>query len=331
MQAPESSLPHILQVFGGQHLLYLQEIFFKKRKNLQAPSWPLSPHTLALLPRPEVKPDSEKMVISVVLLLLAACAVPAQGLGSFVHCEPCDEKALSMCPPSPLGCELVKEPGCGCCMTCALAEGQSCGVYTERCAQGLRCLPRQDEEKPLHALLHGRGVCLNEKSYGEQTKIERDSREHEEPTTSEMAEETYSPKVFRPKHTRISELKAEAVKKDRRKKLTQSKFVGGAENTAHPRVIPAPEMRQESEQGPCRRHMEASLQEFKASPRMVPRAVYLPNCDRKGFYKRKQCKPSRGRKRGICWCVDKYGMKLPGMEYVDGDFQCHAFDSSNVE
>jgi hypothetical protein len=63
-----------------------------------------------------------------------------------------------------------------------------------------------------------------------------------------MAEETYSPKIFRPKHTRISELKAEAVKKDRRKKLTQSKFVGGAENTAHPRVITAPEMRQESEQ-----------------------------------------------------------------------------------
>ncbi|KAB0397676.1 hypothetical protein E2I00_013141, partial [Balaenoptera physalus] len=236
-----------------------------------------------------------------------------------------------------------------------------------------------DEEKPLHALLHGRGVCLNEKSYREQAKIvptrkrhgrvlrpsvssatyrpygvwtipggqrarlltqvlralgsarlglsphrlilrpllpaERDSREHEEPTTSEMAEETYSPKIFRPKHTRISELKAEAVKKDRRKKLSQSKFVGGAENTAHPRVISAPEMRQESEQGPCRRHMEASLQELKASPRMVPRAVYLPNCDRKGFYKRKQCKPSRGRKRGICWCVDKYGMKLPGMEY----------------
>lgn len=37
--------------------------------------------------------------------------------------------------------------------------------------------------------------------------------------------------------------------------------------------------------------MEASLQELKASPRMVPRAVYLPNCDRKGFYKRKQVRP----------------------------------------
>lgn len=63
-----------------------------------------------------------------------------------------------------------------------------------------------------------------------------------------MTEETYAPKIFRPKHTRLSELKAEAVKKDRRKKLTQSKFVGGTENTAHPRVTSASEMRQESEQ-----------------------------------------------------------------------------------
>uniref|UniRef100_A0ACB8G354 Insulin-like growth factor-binding protein 5 n=1 Tax=Sphaerodactylus townsendi TaxID=933632 RepID=A0ACB8G354_9SAUR len=104
------------------------------------------------------------------VFLFCLCLGLSQGLGSFVHCEPCDEKAHSMCPPSPVGCELVKEPGCGCCMTCALAEGQSCGVYTERCAQGLRCLPRQGEEKPLHALLHGRGACLNEKSYREQAK-----------------------------------------------------------------------------------------------------------------------------------------------------------------
>uniref|UniRef100_A0A8D0LA67 Insulin-like growth factor-binding protein 5 n=1 Tax=Sphenodon punctatus TaxID=8508 RepID=A0A8D0LA67_SPHPU len=263
-------------------------------------------------------------------LLLGMCLGFAYSLGSFVHCEPCDEKALSMCPPSPMGCELVKEPGCGCCMTCALAEGQSCGVYTERCAQGLRCLPRQGEEKPLHALLHGRGVCLNEKSYREQAKNERESPEHEEPTTSEMAEETYPPKVYRPKHRRVSEQKAEALKKDHRKKMTVSKFVGGAENTAHPRVA-APEMRQEFELGPCRRQMEASLQELKTSQRMIPRAVHLPNCDRKGFYKRKQCKPSRGRKRGLCWCVDKYGLKLPGTDNFAGDLQCHSFDSSNTE
>lgn len=86
-------------------------------------------------------------------------------LGSYVPCEPCDQKALSMCPPVPVGCQLVKEPGCGCCLTCALIEGQACGVYTGTCTQGLRCLPRSGEEKPLHALLHGRGVCTNEKGY----------------------------------------------------------------------------------------------------------------------------------------------------------------------
>lgn len=77
--------------------------------------------------------------------------------------------------------------------------------------------------------------------------LERESREHEEPTTSEMAEETYSSKMYRNKGLgRYSELKAEAVKKDRKKKLTLSKIVGGAENTAHPRVA-APELRPEFE------------------------------------------------------------------------------------
>lgn len=93
------------------------------------------------------------------VLSLSAC------WGSYVPCEPCDQKALSMCPPVLGGCQLVKEPGCGCCLTCALAEGAACGVYTGTCSQGLRCLPRSGEEKPLYALLHGRGACTNEKGY----------------------------------------------------------------------------------------------------------------------------------------------------------------------
>ncbi|NP_001016042.1 insulin-like growth factor-binding protein 5 precursor [Xenopus tropicalis] len=197
------------------------------------------------------------------LLLVSLCLGQCQALGSFVHCEPCDDKAMSMCPPTPVGCELVKEPGCGCCMTCALAEGHRCGVYTEHCAKGLRCLPEQGEEKPLHALLHGRGVCLNLKNHRDQSKIDS----IEEPTTSETDD------------------------------LYPSKHRG----------------------------------KMKLSHRVYPRAFYLPNCDRKGFFKRKQCKPSRGRKRGLCWCVDKYGLKLPGIDYVNGDLQCHSFDSSNTE
>lgn len=42
-----------------------------------------------------------------------------------------------------------------------------------------------------------------------------------------------------------------------------------------------------------------------------------------------QCKPSRGRKRGICWCVDKYGVQLPGTDYSGGDIQCKDLESSN--
>lgn len=62
-----------------------------------------------------------------------------------------------------------------------------------------------------------------------------------------MAEETYSSKMYRNKGLgRYSELKVEALKKDRKKKLTLSKIVGGAENTAHPRVA-APELRPEFE------------------------------------------------------------------------------------
>lgn len=102
------------------------------------------------------------MFLVVLVTFLTALSI---SFGSYVPCEPCDQKALSMCPPVPVGCQLVKEPGCGCCRTCALAEGQACGVYTSTCTHGLRCLPRSGEEKPLHALLHGRGVCTNEKGY----------------------------------------------------------------------------------------------------------------------------------------------------------------------
>lgn len=105
------------------------------------------------------------MLLSVSILVLPLLSIITGGGSSYVPCEPCDQKALSMCPPVPVGCQLVKEPGCGCCLTCALEEGQACGVYTGPCTRGLRCLPKNGEEKPLHALLHGRGVCRNEKLY----------------------------------------------------------------------------------------------------------------------------------------------------------------------
>lgn len=41
-------------------------------------------------------------------------------------------------------------------------------------------------------------------------------------------------------------------------------------------------------QGPCRREMDGLLNMLKISDRVNPRGFRIPNCDRKGFYRKKQ-------------------------------------------
>ncbi|KAI3370191.1 hypothetical protein L3Q82_024979 [Scortum barcoo] len=39
--------------------------------------------------------------------------------------------------------------------------------------------------------------------------------------------------------------------------------------------------------------------------------IYMPNCDKRGFFRKKQCWSSRGKQRGKCWCVvDQNGMPV---------------------
>ena len=105
------------------------------------------------------------------LLLLGAgggdCGARAEVL---FRCPPCTPESLAACKPPPgaaagpagdarVPCELVREPGCGCCSVCARLEGERCGVYTPRCGQGLRCYPNPGSELPLRALVHGEGTC----------------------------------------------------------------------------------------------------------------------------------------------------------------------------
>lgn len=236
--------------------------------------------------------------------------------GSYVPCEPCDQKALSMCPPVPVGCQLVKEPGCGCCLTCALSEGQSCGVYTGTCSRGLRCLPKNGEEKPLHALLHGRGVCTNEKMF----KSLHPSQDGETPDRSMLdVPESLLPQTKVPLYSRdeqVSSRKALAVRTAKERKRQQLRSYSGRDYS------PLTIEKRQPEIGPCRRKLDGVIHRMKNTSQVIAFSLYLPNCDKKGFYKRKQCKPSRGRKRGICWCVDGFGVKLPGTDYSGGDIQC---------
>ncbi|XP_053177976.1 insulin-like growth factor-binding protein 3 [Scomber japonicus] len=280
-----------------------------------------------------------------VLCLAAALAVftrLADTVGPVVRCEPCDAGALLQCKPLPKDCpERVREPGCGCCMTCALGEGQACGVYTARCGSGLTCQHQPGESRPLQALLEGRGVCSSAASKKLNSilvptqKQENAGNQVDEGCANVTATMTVLPGVVTVKggHSRGSmdtrpPLHNKLIQKDMNRK-TQSYKVesvsGGANMDIHNFSL---ESKRETEYGPCRREMESILNSLKISNVLNPRGFRIPNCDRKGFYKKKQCRPSKGRRRGYCWCVDKYGQPLPGYDGRErGETQCYSLES----
>ncbi|XP_054427370.1 insulin-like growth factor-binding protein 3 isoform X2 [Pteronotus mesoamericanus] len=257
------------------------------------------------------------------------------GSGPVVRCEPCDARALAQCAPPPTSAEcaeLVREPGCGCCLTCALREGQPCGVYTERCGAGLRCHPQPGEPRPLLALLDGRGVCTNASATGRLSAYllpaPGNGSESEEDHGTGAAGSPALPGTHRapdPKfHT--GHTKMDVIRKGHAKDSQRYKVDYEAQNTDTQNF--SSESKRETEYGPCRREMEDTLKHLKFLNMLSPRGVHIPNCDKKGFYKKKQCRPSKGRKRGFCWCVDKYGQPLPGYGVKGkGDVQCDSVES----
>lgn len=94
-------------------------------------------------------------------LLLASLVLPCTLLGEVIfRCPSCTAERQVACPKLTTTCaEIVREPGCGCCPVCARQLGEFCGVYTPRCASGLRCYPTQDSDMPLDQLVKGLGQC----------------------------------------------------------------------------------------------------------------------------------------------------------------------------
>ncbi|KAJ3584253.1 hypothetical protein NHX12_014749 [Muraenolepis orangiensis] len=246
------------------------------------------------------------------LLLVAAlfAASPCPCCASYVPCEACEARALALCAPVSAGCpQPVREPGCGCCLTCALEAGRPCGVYTAPCARGLRCLPTGGEEKPLRALLRGRGACRSERLLLLQAP--------QAPGGAKLGmSEALGAQVKVPLYggrDHVGSRKAQAMKqaRERSKQLArQGAWQGGLD---HKPLGP----------GPCRTRLDHVIQSMRDLSRVAAVSLYLPNCDKKGFFKRKQCKPSRGRRRGVCWCVDALGLKLASGGSRGGELQCN--------
>uniref|UniRef100_A0A7N9C7B5 Insulin-like growth factor-binding protein 3 n=2 Tax=Macaca fascicularis TaxID=9541 RepID=A0A7N9C7B5_MACFA len=225
--------------------------------------------------------------------------------------------------------------GCGCCLTCALSEGQPCGIYTERCGSGLRCQPSPDEARPLQALLDGRGLCVNSSAVsslrayllpappapGNASESEEDRSAGSVESPSVSSTHRVSDPKFHPVHSKIIIIKKGHAKDSQRYKVDYESQSTDTQNFSS-------ESKRETEYGPCRREMEDTLNHLKFLNVLSPRGVHIPNCDKKGFYKKKQCRPSKGRKRGFCWCVDKYGQPLPGYTTKGKeDVQCYSMQS----
>ncbi|KAM6471349.1 insulin-like growth factor-binding protein 6 [Liasis olivaceus] len=236
------------------------------------------------------------------LLLLAPTTECAAAVAAAAAAAEPDGDLGAACPSSPAGCDSPEsdhkatcddEKACG-----ARAAGESCGVYTPSCAHGLRCVPRPGERTPLHALLRGKGVCLaaaaSAKKGGSKNQTEM------EPVAGDGRRENYQTDNSTPEPLSLQiqdPLPDVIVAKPQLQQLPLNNGV-----------------KQEFDTAPCRMHLAAILQELKAPLYLNGEDIFIPNCDTRGFYRRKQCRASKGQKRGRCWCVDKRGHRLEGLE-----------------
>uniref|UniRef100_A0AAR2JSG2 Thyroglobulin type-1 domain-containing protein n=1 Tax=Pygocentrus nattereri TaxID=42514 RepID=A0AAR2JSG2_PYGNA len=73
---------------------------------------------------------------------------------------------------------------------------------------------------------------------------------------------------------------------------------------------------------PCRKLLNAVLRSLELTVFQSDRDIYIPNCDTRGFYRKKQCRSSKGMQRGHCWCVDELGVTIPSRAGEDGALPC---------
>ncbi|MEQ2295623.1 hypothetical protein AMECASPLE_016332 [Ameca splendens] len=221
-----------------------------------------------------------------------------------IRCAPCTPERLSQCPVVAPGCaEVRREPGCGCCLACALKAGELCGIYTAPCGSGLRCTPRPGDPRPLHSLTRGQAVCTE--SAAPAPTPEPHTQDHGEPDVemdnSAIIGSSYLPGLpFDPRTVAEAQESMKAKLIAIRKKLV--------------------------EQGPCHLELLTALDKIAKSQEKLGdkfTRFYLPNCDKHGLYKPKQCESSLDGQRGRCWCVNTWnGKKLLGSSDLPADAEC---------
>ncbi|CAL8279809.1 unnamed protein product [Lota lota] len=210
-----------------------------------------------------------------------------------IRCSACTQEKLSQCPTIAPDCQQVlREPGCGCCMACALEVGVSCGVHTAHCGQGLHCTARPGEPRPLHALIRGQGVCTQDQEPEDVDGI--------------------------PDHESLHYLLGFNGPLDPRDPAEAQETIKAKVNSILKKLV---------QQGPCHIELHAALDVIASSQQTLGEkftTFYLPNCDKYGYYKAKQCESSLIGPPARCWCVSSWnGKKIPGSNDLPMDSECN--------
>ncbi|KAK0147114.1 Insulin-like growth factor-binding protein 4 [Merluccius polli] len=225
-----------------------------------------------------------------------------------IRCPVCSEERLANCR-LPDGCE------------------ETCGVYSPRCGTGLRCYPPQGVDRPLHSLMHGQGLCTDERELEENSGEEREERgvtwlapESRLVVLNYFAAMTRQDEII-PEHPNNSNIRCSLQdKRCIQKTLARHPPKSTNQRSNNPREDPRASL------APCRAELQRALDRLASNTR-THEDLYsfpIPNCDKNGDFHTKQCHPARDGQRGKCWCVDqKTGMRLPGPLELRGELDCH--------
>ncbi|XP_041836973.1 insulin-like growth factor-binding protein 3 [Melanotaenia boesemani] len=85
-------------------------------------------------------------------------------------------------------------------------------------------------------------------------------------------------------------------------------------------TYPAPT--EHPDEAPCRKLLTSLIKGLDAHLFKTNHDIYMPNCDKHGFFRKKQCWSSRGKQRGKCWCVDENGMPVSPNTKQRGSLSC---------
>ncbi|KAJ7986350.1 hypothetical protein DPEC_G00339010 [Dallia pectoralis] len=254
--------------------------------------------------------QSEYALVCCALLVPVALGSPVLAQEP-IRCAPCSPEKLSECPPVAPGCaEALREPGCGCCLACALKAGEMCGIYTAPCGSGLKCTPRPGDLRPLHSLTRGQAVCAvtpeTERSPVPQNHDPEevdDSETDNGATLSDTGAILYHPGHSKPHDARVAADAQESMK--------------AKMNAIRKKLV---------EQGPCHVELQRAIEKITKSHQKLGDKLtrfYLPNCDKHGLYKTKQCESSLDGQRGRCWCVSSWnGKKVLGSGDLPVEAEC---------